>query len=159
MAKPRVKVDDRVWQELKSRLKALGKGRVKVGVLASQGGNAEHSNGLTIIELAAIHEFGSPAAHIPERSFLRRTMRERMEEIYKFQTKLAKAIINRKMGVPQALGLLGTAVASWVKFTIQGGPHIPPPLKPATIERKGSDRPLLDTGRLVGAITYEVDNG
>lgn len=33
------------------------------------------------------------------------------------------------------------------------------PNAPQTIARKGSDKPLIDTGRLRGAVTYEVENG
>lgn len=34
--------------------------------------------------------------------------------------------------------------------------HIPPPLSPETIRRKGSTTPLIDTGQLVGSITHQI---
>lgn len=162
MAKPKgkVTVDDKVWQDIRTRVAGLDKRKVRVGVLGSKGGNAVHEGGITMIELAAIHEFGSPAAQIPERSFLRRTFKASSVWLPAFQAKLVRNVIVGKVGVEQALGLLGTKCAAMVKHTIVGGEHIPPPLKPATIARKGSDRPLVDTGRLVNAIDYEiVDSG
>ncbi|MCX8207429.1 MAG: hypothetical protein N3G75_06315 [Methanothrix sp.] len=34
--------------------------------------------------------------------------------------------------------------------------HIPPPLKPETVRRKGSSTPLIDTGQLIGSITHQI---
>lgn len=150
---------------------------VKIGVLASQGGGARairrskhigergtarnavnkafEVTDISLVELAAIHEFGSPAARIPERSFIRRTFDAKHVEIRALATKLAAKIVDGKMSVDKALTVLGQFCAAEVKKTITRD-RIPPPLKPATVEAKGSDRPLVDSGRLLGAITYEV---
>lgn len=156
-----VKVNDAAWRRLKRRLDAMAKPNgphVKVGVLASRGGQAQHDSesGMTMIELAAVHEFGSPAAGIPERSFIRRTFREKEKQVVKVTAALAKAVVDGRLSVGQALGQLGAWAAAEVKKTVTAGPHIPPPLKQATIDRKGSDRPLVDTGRLVDSVQWEV---
>ncbi|MDF7681191.1 hypothetical protein PT300_11600 [Enterobacteriaceae bacterium ESL0689] len=49
---------------------------------------------------------------------------------------------------------MGEKLAGEVKRKIQSG--IAPPLDPKTIARKGSSRPLIDTGNLLQSITYEV---
>jgi hypothetical protein len=148
-------IKDTIWRKIRAQVSALGRTHVRIGVLGSKGGNASH-DGITMVELAAIHEFGSPAAHIPERSFIRRTFDVERVAVSAMSAKLAKAVVARRMDHTRALGLLGAWGASAVKNIISKGQHIPPPLKPATVARKGSDRPLVDTGRLVGAIQFEV---
>lgn len=150
-----IKIDARVFDKLVKKIGALAHKSVRVGVLSAKGGN-EDRDGISMVELAAIHEFGTE--DIPERSFLRGTFKDasvRREQV-KVSTSLAKKIINDNMSVDQALELLGTWGVSKVKGQITG-PGIPPPLKPATIAAKGSNRPLVDTSRLLGAINHEVE--
>lgn len=137
----------------------LDKMHARVGVLASKGGNDQVESGATLIEVAASHEFGAPRAGIPERSFIRRTFVNKEQETIALTTKLAKMVVTDRLDAKKALTVLGQWGATEVKKTITEGPHLPPPLKQATINRKGSDRPLVDTGRLVGAITSEVVEG
>ena len=54
----------------------------------------------------------------------------------------------------QALTLLGEVVSKDIIATINRG--IRPGLKKSTIKRKKSSKPLIDTGRLKGAITHQV---
>lgn len=151
-----VNINDKVWKRLRKKVASVDRSYVKVGVLASRGGNEKRDTGITMVELAAIHEFGSPAAHIPERSFIRRTFDEKKDDLNALIVRLARAIVTDKKTVAQALGLLGAWGATEVKKTITADKPIPPPLQLATIARKKSDRPLVDTGRLVDAIQWEV---
>ena len=149
-------------EQLLKRITPLGEYEAHVGVLASKGGNVAHrgpaAHPLTLLELAAIHEFGSPKAGVPERSFIRRTFNEPegqkvLKDLY---AKLAKKVITGRMKAEAAIELLGMKMQAMVKNRILNGPGIPPPNAASTIEKKGSSRPLVDTGQLVGAITYEV---
>jgi len=149
-----VKVNDKVWRQLQARLKKLGKqdAGVKVGILEAAG---EHSGGISMAELAAVHEFGSPKNGIPARSFIRATFVNKKDELNKMVARLAKGIITDKIGVDKALELLGlwgaNAIKSYVKST-----NIPPPLALATIKRKGSSKPLIDTSALVNSVSWQV---
>lgn len=156
-----LKVSKEVWEALGAQLKGMRGAHVKVGVLASKGGNARVEGAdITKIELAAIHEFGSPAANIPERSFIRATLEIYRAELVAFQSKLAKAIVLQRITPAQALKMLGEWAVAKIRARITEGDGIPPPLKPRTIARKGSSRPLVDTTRnLLGAISYEVVGG
>lgn len=150
-------IDDKVWRGLLATLEELSGLGVNTGVVASKGGDEPHDEGgITLIELMAIHEFGSEAAGIPERAPIRTTFVQKEQEIGAFAGKLANAIIEKGMPVEQALNLLGMMTSTEVKKTITTGEHLPPPLAPSTIARKGSDRPLVDTGRLVNSISWEV---
>lgn len=151
-------VDLHGLRELRERLANMP--HVKVGLLASRGALAQNLDGTTMLEIGAIHEYGAPRAGIPERSWLRSTFTgDRLAALKEKIRKLAKLIIKgeaRPAVVQFAHEILGQWAAEQVKQNIRTGPPIPPPLSPITIARKGSDRPLVDTGRLVNTISYEV---
>lgn len=149
--------DDRAWRKLLGDVRELAQMRVQIGVLASKGGNEQHDeeSGLTMIEILAIHEFGSPAAHIPERAPIRTTFVRKQDELANICSKATQAVLGG-MAPRRALEIVGIWGSTEVKKTITAEAHLEPPLKPATIAKKGSSRPLVDTGRLVNAITYEV---
>jgi hypothetical protein len=155
MKAPGLKVDDRVWRRLKLKVATIEHAHVKVGVVGSDALEATEE-GFTMVELAAVHEFGSRDGRIPERSFIRRTMTAKADDVGALAGKLARGIINDRFTVLQALGLLGEFGAAEIKKTITDGDGVPPPNAPTTIARKGSDRPLVDTGRLVQSITSVV---
>lgn len=140
---------DRGLKKIMETVRVLSTGPyVKVGVIGD-GANAM---------IATIHEYGAPEAGIPERSFIRRTFAnsEVIEQKRKMAAQMMKRILAGKMEVGQALGLLGAYGANAVKRTIDEGTGVPPPLKAATIARKGSSRPLVDTGQMRNAITWQV---
>jgi len=57
----------------------------------------------------------------------------------------------------QILRLAGVFLEGKIKETIQRGRSEWPPLKPATIKRKKSSKPLIDTGKLLNSITSKVE--
>lgn len=154
--------DDSGWRKITANIRRGKNAYVKVGVLAG----AARGPGFDAVALAATHEFGSEAAGIPERSFIRRTFTVQREALAKTIAKLAHKVVTDDMPMSQALGLLGTWGAAQVKGTIRnwtwaaadGGldSMTVQELKPGTIAAKGSDRPLVDTGRLLDSISYEV---
>jgi hypothetical protein len=151
--------DDRVWRQIMRhaamKTPEARESHVKVGVLASKGGKADH-DGITMIELAAIHEFGSPAAGVPERSFIRRTFKEKERELSRVCAALARDYITGKVSLERALNQLGAWGAAEVKKTVTVGDGVPPPNADSTKRRKGSDRPLVDTGRMIDSVTWQV---
>ena len=150
---------DRGWGALKKTLELIkasnGGAVVNVGFVGDKAHQAHPgTGGLTNNELGMVHEFGSPAAGIPERSFLRSTFDEQRPAYKELARKLCRAVIERKMSVPTALKVLGLKAESDVRAKIRS--HIPPPNSPATIAAKGSSTPLIDTGQMVNAIASQV---
>lgn len=146
-------------REIKDRLRAASAAFVKVGVLASTGGAAiegETSTGLTVAEIAQLHEYGDPDANLAERSFIRKTMREQEDKIRAFAGKLLIKVVEGKLPMVRALELLGAFGASLIKRAIVAQRIGGPPLQPATIAAKGSSKKLLDRGQLLGAVGFEV---
>lgn len=149
---------DRGWGALKKTLELIrssnGGAVVNVGFVGDKAHLAHAGTGLTNNEIGMVHEFGSPAAGIPERSFLRSTFDEQRPAYKELARKLCKAVIERKMTVVDALKILGLKAESDVRAKIRS--HIPPPNSPATIAAKGSSTPLIDTGQMIGAISSQV---
>ena len=150
----KLKIDDRKWRAIQAAVQRMGGSFVSVGVLADQGGS-ETIGGLTLVEIARLHEFGNPATGLEERSFLRATLAAHEAEIRAFQAKLVGAILLGKLTEARALDLLGAMVAGLVKKFIYSG-QVQPELAESTIKAKGSSTPLVDTSALVNHITHEV---
>lgn len=148
-----VKVDMSGLQKLAREAAKARNSRVKVGVLSTAGTHA--TSGINLAELAAVHEFGSPGKGIPQRSFIRAPLTNSLV-ITTLIAKLGKGILLGRFTHKQALEILGTKAATHLKnYTKLGGsPH--KSLKAATIARKGSSRPLVDTGPLINSINYVV---
>jgi len=141
-------LDDGAKQEKRPRAAQSKKARVRAKA-ASQ----SRAQRMSLLEVAVVHEFG--AGHVPARSFIRATIDEKRGEIEQLQGLLAKQILEGKVTPEDALGIVGTKVAAWCQTRIAAG--IAPPLKPATIARKGSSVPLVNTGQLKSAITWRVE--
>lgn len=146
-----VEIVDKGWEELLHNLQV--EEHVKVGVLGNAG-NAE--SGLSMAELAMIHEFGTDDGHVPARAPIQTAFRESERDLVALQQTVAKAIYARRITVEQGMELIGQWFAAEVKKTITEGDQLLENAS-ATIEKKGSERPLIDTGRLVNAYTYEVE--
>lgn len=129
-----------------------GKSYVKVGVLGEGPKNRPRDAGPSNVELAIWHEYGTRTA--PERSFLRSTMKRNAVAYATFLGANIHLVIQQKRKLEQLLNALGAKAAADVKNTIRLG--IPPPNSPETIRRKGSSKPLIDTGQLVNSITWIV---
>lgn len=161
------KADTSKWDELSKRMRDAQKIKAHVGVLASKGGNAKHSGSdMTLIELAASHEFGTADGHIPERSFIRGTLFGRVAEQLKQKVaELATSVVMGTVDVKTGIGRLGAWASTEIKNTISHneadgyGEYPYPPLADSTIAAKGSSTPLVDTGQLLNAITWEVVEG
>ncbi|WP_445496676.1 hypothetical protein [Photorhabdus sp. SF281] len=100
---------------------------------------------------------GVTSAHeivIPERSFLRSTLDENKEKAAKLLANSIRETLLTDGDKTAPFALVGEKMAGEVKRKIQAG--INPALNPKTVKRKGSSKPLIDTGQLVQSITYEV---
>lgn len=124
---------------------------VKVGLPK---GSGTHPSGMAMVELGAIHEFGSEDGRIPERPFLRGTMKKKTREHNALIRDLAKSVGQGRTGTRQALEQLGARAAGDIQEAIAD--RIPPANAPSTIKRKGSSTPLIDDGDLRRAITHQV---
>lgn len=141
-------VDVKVFDDLKRRL--VGERQVKVGFPQ---GKAELDGTPTAL-VAAVHEFGSPELGIPERPFLRTSIRENQAKYVRLNKINLVKILRGGMDANQALNMLGMMAKGDVQTKIRDGEF--QALKPATIARKGSSKPLIDSGQMRQSVSYEV---
>jgi phage gpG-like protein len=144
---------------MKEIAKARAGSFVKVGVLADAQ-KPEDAQGLTMQQLAAVHEFGTTKAGrggnitIPERSFIRSTMDERRGELNRLTDKVITQVMLGQYKMKQGLAILGEFIEAAIKrkMTLMKDP----PNAPSTIAQKGSSNPLIDTGRLRASIRHKT---
>lgn len=142
------------FQELQARINSMRGKDVVVGVTRATAVNRENPGEINNAELAAVHEFGSKDGTIPERSFIRSSMTNNRDEYVKSQAANLRKVVRGDMAFGKSLDLLGLRAAADVRDNIRRGDF--EALKAATIKRKGSSAPLIDTGNLRQSITHEV---
>ena len=151
-------------------LEKLSKSEIYVGFPES----AKNEDGLTIAKDARWNnygtfthdEFGNTTSRIPERPFF--TKGFYFEKYQELRTKLAKFLTKQitagKISAMEACGKMGAMAVNNVRDAILTGPWASN--KPATVARKLAKskgkkskygvRPLVDTGDMIGAVTYIV---
>ena len=127
---------------------------VKAGILAKDG-SQNHSEGITVFQIGMIHEFGVPEKNIPRRSFIRAPIENNIKEITKLIENNHKLVSENAMSAKVALDRIGIKAQNTIKESFRNNDW--KPLKRATVKRKGSSRPLIDTGQLIGSISYIVE--
>ena len=142
-------IDPKALDRLRQRL--VGDNRV-VNVGVPEGKREE--DGTPVAMIAAVHEFGSPSQGIPERPFLRVAVQRNRQKYVRLNRINLVKMLRGQATVDQALGQLGEMAKGDVQTEIRSGDFAP--LKPATIKRKGSSRPLIDTGQMVQSIAWEL---
>ena len=109
---------------------------------------------INMASLALIHERGSAANNIPSRPFMKQTRQRAEGRFARLLRRLYKQVVDGKARPFEGLSKLGMAYEGEMKNTFTTGSFTPN--KPATIKRKGSSRPLIDTGHLRQSITSKV---
>lgn len=109
---------------------------------------------INMASLALIHERGSAANNIPARPFMKQTRQRAEGRFARLLRRLYKQVVNGKVNPINGLSKLGVAYEGEMKNTFLVGQFTPN--KPATIKRKGSSRPLIDTGHLRQSIISKV---
>lgn len=168
----RIKDKDKGYQKLLKRLLAKEPKEVSIGIFSAEAeqpheepdrfiGPQEETFGpekpkavsaLTVGDIAEIHEYG--LGNNPERSFIRAWVDENPGKIKVAMTRLMVSVVKGKRDKGQALDAFGLWAVGQMQKRIASG--IAPPLTAATILKKGSTIPLIDTGQLRASITYQV---
>lgn len=108
----------------------------------------------TIAEYALVNEFGSRDGHIPERSFLRSTLKENRARYSKLMAEGLRDVLTGKKRIYAVFFGLGREAHNDIKRKITT--FSTPADKPATIAAKGSSGPLRDTGAMRNSISWDV---
>lgn len=149
-----VKVTSKINQTAVRDLDKLLSQKILIGILGAEATQRkkDHDGSMsekTLVEIAALHEFGAPSQGIPRRSFLRDWLNLNESRV----ARTLQAIITQG---DWRKGLLrfGAWCVGEVQKRISKG--ISPANAPSTIQRKGSSKPLIDTGQLRSSIAFAV---
>ena len=137
--------------------KIAGPSKVKVGFPKSK---ASASN----IEKAVWNEFGTRGGAsgggwggpIPERPFMRNAMRDNRGKYKDGMATAARKILTGDATMANTLSKLGIMAQGDIQGEITSLSS--PPNSPVTIKLKGSSNPLIDTGEMRGAVTWQVSD-
>lgn len=92
---------------------------------------------------------------IPERAFLRTGYDQNRDNLVDSVEFALPSVLDGSMDSDKFLEMVGLILSSNIKdYAIALDS---PPNHPYTVERKGSSNPLVDTGDMIGSITYKVE--
>ena len=151
-------------------LEKLSSAAVKIGILSKSGGE--------ILLIANVNEYGcsipvtnkmrgffryefginisknTKVIKIPERSFVRSSFDENQKKLESYE-ELLEAVIDSKISVDNFYQIIGNACVNLIKDYIKEGNF--EPNSPITLKHKRpKTKPLIDTGRLINSIDFEV---
>lgn len=107
-----------------------------------------------------LYHFGVPlkksttVIKIPERSFIRSGFDKNYEKFADYEDLLMK-VIDGQIKAKEFYEIIGQASAQTIQNYLISEVNSPPN-SPLTIANKGKSNPLVDTGRLANAISYEI---
>lgn len=155
-----IKVRKDIYNQVKKNLLNFSKLDLLIGVPQEKTERDKNVQGettnepITNAQLMFIHTNGSPIKNIPKRPTIEPTIDENKDKINeKFKNAVNKILTNRGDGKDD-LERLGLWVVNKVKARF-GSEELEPNTE-GTIKRKGSDRPLIDTGQLRNSVTYII---
>jgi hypothetical protein len=120
-------------------------GSVRVGFLE----NATGPDGQPIAVRAAANEFGT--SKIPPRPFFRNMIAEKEST---WPVAVAENLKATDYDQDLTLQRVGEGIASDLQMSIQQTNS--PPLAESTVKRKGFDKPLIEHGDMIRAVSFEV---
>lgn len=89
---------------------------------------------------------------IPTRPFIRWTAAHRQDKWRRVASESVLGIIRGTETADGLMNKLGRMITNDIRMTIRD--MADPVNAPATVERKGTNNPLMDTGKLIGSITW-----
>lgn len=122
---------------------------VVAGLLQSE---EKSKDGVYVADYATANEFGT--SKIPERSFMRSTFDENVENWYQSVAYSMRKVAGGDGTVFHSLSRIGLRMETQIKEKI--GSNIQPANHPYTIAKKKSSRTLIDTSAMIQNIRYVV---
>lgn len=113
--------------------------------------NATYPDGTPVAMVAMIQDFGAPGAGIPPRPFFRNMVAAKSAG---WPAALAANLKAKNYDVTAALDLVGEGIEGQLRQSITDTNS--PPLSPKTVARKGSAKPLVDTGHMLNSVAHDL---
>lgn len=138
-----------------AQLQELADKKVCVGF---QVGKDDYEDGIPLVEVAFCNEFGTlnedGSVHSPSRPFMRQSVENHVDEITQACGAAAKAVGSGQMSAQQALSSIGDMLVGVTQNEIRDGEF--EPNAPSTIRKKGSSKPLIDSGHMRQSVHFFI---
>ncbi|WP_435639602.1 hypothetical protein [Carnimonas bestiolae] len=149
------RIRDRINRRITRYANRFKKNRgVLVGLPRGTEGNYDGKT-VPLAVIGAVQEFGSADGRIPERSFLRIPLQNGSDRFRRVFVALMPRVARGEMTMHDFMEFLGNDAVGVSREAIQAG--IAPANAQSTINKKGSDTPLIDTGQLWQSITHKIE--
>ncbi|BBG58505.1 hypothetical protein [Providencia rustigianii] len=128
---------------------------LRAGILDKQAypSNEDGSGGEFVATVAYKQEFGEPSENIPSRPFFRHAISVNKD---KWSAIIAKGFRSYDGDGVMALRSAGEEVIDDLRESVRTWST--PPNSKETVDRKGFNNPLIDTGQLMNSFSYEVND-
>ena len=135
------------FDRLVAELKRSGEKEVVAGI--QQGAQKD---GLQVAEYATWNEFGT--SKTPARPFMRNYFDGKRDVIERFARNGITQVALGNASFEQFLNAAGVHLVDGIKKSITDGAW--EPNAPYTIQKKGSAKPLIDTGTMLNSVTFAI---
>lgn len=152
-------VVDKGWNRVTNRINNLNGSFIKIG-LPSEGvvkngfqqgsGREESTDMISLAEIALINEFGD--GNIPSRPAIRKTFDDNKELIIDYVKRQYALYVEEAINIGTMLNKVGSFYSNLMKKEFLE--LRVPPNAPMTIQAKGFDDPLIDSGQTVETIQH-----
>lgn len=114
-------------------------------------GTDPYKDGVDLVDVAMFNEYGTST--IPPRPFLEQGLETHHREV---QEAIDRAfyIVDKGGEAEKGLNIIGNVARGAVQDEIANGSFVPN--APSTIKKKGSSRPLIDTGHMRQSVKYYI---
>lgn len=143
-----IKENRLLFDALKKELKKANK-EVVAGIQASA-----VKDGLQVAEYATWNEFGT--SRIPARPFMRGYIDSNIDRLTRFCRNGVTQVTLGNASFDTFLNAVGLEMVNGIKKSISTGDWTPN--APYTVKKKGSNKPLIDTGVMLNSVTYAIRN-
>lgn len=150
MASRNVRDTDHGWDALRRRVRRAPRQRVVIGITNTAPGG--------VATYATYNEFGThDGAHpIPSRPFMRSWYDGNYPQFANMAEKAVESAMFGQLTFSQALNRIGLYAQNGIKNNIRNAYKWAKPNAQMTIDRKGSDKPLIDHSILINSVTFDI---
>lgn len=138
--------------KLEKKLKNMQTNSIFVGYLSSD--HDKYESGETVVKVAQEMHFGVSSKKIPPRPFLDRGIIKGEKDLSMFMKKNLKQVTDKDQKLDRALNRIGLFAVDLIQSYIENGKF--KELSRRTVEAKGSDKPLIDTGLLKNSVNFII---
>lgn len=130
-------------------LEQLKKLQVRIGF---QRGKKKYDDETDMCDVALFNELGTSKS--PSRPFLRQSVDDNGDKINALCKSIMKNVANGSCTAEEAYKKAGVYIKGLVQEQIKNGEF--EANKPSTIKKKGSDKPLIDTGQMRQSVNFVI---